>query len=327
MGKSFRWLRSHRRLALSLFLAAAFVLLNLLAYRQAYSMTHFAQGGARSRDLKDLSWWQKAAMLATGYRIPKPANDRTPGDLGLAFTTHRFPSTDGLTLEAWHIEHPESKGLVVLFHGYAACKAAMLREAQAFHELGYAMLLVDFRGSGGSNGQTTTIGVEEANDVACTLEYVRTKWPESPVILFGQSMGSAAILRALCVHNIQPKAVVFESPFDRLLSTVANRFTVRKLPAFPLARLMVFWGGLQHGFSGFAHNPVDYACAVECPTLLLHGEEDRLATKEEAEAVFANLAGEKQLAVFAGVGHQSYVSARPEQWKRTVAAFLSKYMD
>jgi uncharacterized protein len=34
------------------------------------------------------------------------------------------------------------------------------------------------------------------------------------------------------------------------------------IPPFPLAELIIFWGGVQHGFNAFAHNPVTYAAQV-----------------------------------------------------------------
>src|SRR5262249_1798820 len=98
--------------------------------------------------------------------------------------------------------------------------------------LGYSTFLVDFRGSGGSGGNVTTIGVSEAEDVASAWEYARKLTPGQPVVLFGQSMGAAAVLRALSLRTAEPAAVVLECPFDRLLSTVENRFTSMGLPAF-----------------------------------------------------------------------------------------------
>jgi hypothetical protein len=61
-------------------------------------------------------------------------------------------------------------------------------------------------------------------------------------------MGSAAILRAVALRGISPAALVLECPFDRLLSSVENRFAIMGLPPVPVARLLVFWGGIQHGF-------------------------------------------------------------------------------
>lgn len=322
MKKRFRWFRTHRKSTLLILLVLGLLLFNLVVFIHAWAQTHYVQGGTRTQSPLSLSVWQKAKVLVTGVRVPRPVNETDPGHWGLDFTTHRSQARDGSSLEAWHVSHPRSRGLVLLFHGYAASKDKLLPEARAFHDLGLAVFLVDFRGSGGSSGCETTIGVEEANDVAEALRFAQDRWPNQPLILFGQSMGAAAILRALALDGFQPQAIVLESPFDRLLSTVKNRFSAMGLPAFPAAHLLVFWGGVQQGNNGFRHNPVDYAAKVHCPALLLHGEVDPWVTLEEADSLFQNLGGPKRFEVFPGLGHEPFVTAQPESWKRLVSQFL-----
>jgi alpha-beta hydrolase superfamily lysophospholipase len=318
------WLRSHRKLVVGLVLAAVVIFPNALAFLHARALMHFTPGGTRTRRPEALSILEKAGVVLTGVRIPRPENDGNPGRYGLLFEVHRFPGGDGVELEAWYVPVPgRPRGLVLMFHGYAACKSSLLAEASAFHELGYATFLVDFRGGGGSSGMETSIGVHEADDVAGAWDYARTRWPNQPLILYGQSMGSAAILRAVAVRGIGPRALVLECPFDRLLSTVENRFSAMGLPSFPGAGLLVFWGGVQQGFNGFKHNPADYAREVEIPTLLLHGATDPRVTLAQAEAVFANLQGPKRFELFPDTGHEPYIARGREQWRRAVAGFLA----
>jgi alpha-beta hydrolase superfamily lysophospholipase len=320
----FRWLRKHYKLTGAMLLLVAFGLLNLLAYGHARAMTHFEVGGRRTGKPETLSLLQKVRVLFTGVRVTRPSNLRTPGDLGLAFQTHHIDSSKGQQLEAWYVPRLNSKRLVFLFHGYAVCKDRLLEEARVFHTLGYAALLVDFRGCGGSTGDYTTVGVEEADDVASVWAYARTHWPDQKIILYGRSMGSVAILRAVALEQVQPLAALLECPFDRLLSTVAKRFHAMGLPSFPGARLLVFWGGVQLGFDGFQHNPVDYARSVHCPVLVLHGDSDPRVTPEEVQEIFENLQGDKHFELLAGVGHESYVQSQPERWRAVVGAFLER---
>jgi alpha-beta hydrolase superfamily lysophospholipase len=189
--------------------------------------------------------------------------------------------------------------------------------------MGYACFLVDFPGSGGSAGRATTIGYREADDVARAADYVRGRWPGRRLLLYGQSMGSAAILRALAVHKVAAGAAVLECPFDRLLSTVKARFAVLGVPAFPYAQLLVLWGGWQLGFNGFRHNPVDYARGVTCPVLLLHGTNDPRVTRAQVESIYRNLRGDRRIHYFDGLEHESYVLHRPQEWKECVGGFLS----
>jgi pimeloyl-ACP methyl ester carboxylesterase len=109
-----------------------------------------------------------------------------------------------------------------------------------------------------------------------------------------------------------------------LTSTAANRFASMGLPAFPAVHLLIFWGGVQEGFNGFRHNPVEYARDVPCPVLLLHGAKDTRVTREQAESIFRNFPGEKEFVVFPNAGHESYLGAAPAKWTESVSRFLER---
>ncbi|MEL7246147.1 MAG: alpha/beta hydrolase, partial [Cyanobacteria bacterium J06573_2] len=87
-------------------------------------------------------------------------------------------------------------------------------------------------------------------------------------------------------------------------------------------QLMVFWGGVQHGFNGFTHNPVIYAKSVECPTLILQGKLDKWTTLEEINEILQNLQGSKELVIFPDAGHDLLVTVDKQLWKRSVEKFL-----
>jgi alpha-beta hydrolase superfamily lysophospholipase len=325
LRKGCRWMKAHPRRSALLCLLAAFALLNILAYAHAHSMTHYSFSSVRTGRPESLSALEKVQALCFGVSVPRPAagND-TPDLIGLPYTSHRLVPAQGVALDAWHIPHPSPHGHVVLFHGYGACKAALLPEAKELHALGYATFLVDFRGSGGSSERLTTIGMLEADDVACACDYVTRQWQPQRLLLYGRSMGSAAILRALAADRIRPQALLLECPFDTLLNTVVNRFDTMGVPSFPAAHLLVFWGGAQHGCNGFSHNPVEYALQVKCPVLVLQGEHDLSATRAQAERVFNALPGPREMEVFPEAGHESYLLCAPERWRRAVSQFLMR---
>jgi alpha-beta hydrolase superfamily lysophospholipase len=322
LRRSLAWARARRWRAAGLLLLAAAVGVNALAYRHARAMTHFGPAGERTPLPEDLTGWRKVQVLVNGVTCPRPANTVAVEQLGPDATAHHFPSTCGIELEAWHLPPAgPSRGTVILFPGYTACKSRLLPEAQAFRAMGFAALLVDFRGCGGSTGDDTTVGLAEADDVASAFRYARAHWP-GPLVLYGRSMGSVAILRAARVHGIEPSAVVMECPFDTLAHTVANRFAAMHLPSLPLSQLLVFWGGWQHGYNAFGHDARDYAKAVHCPTLQLHGELDGRVTVAQARAVYENLAGPRQFELFEGTGHEACSSHDPERWRRVVTRFM-----
>lgn len=318
------WVRRRPKRSLAIVVIAMFVCLNILAYMHAHAMTHFVAGAERTPSPEQLSVVGKVQVLLGGVRVARPENARTPTEVGLPYTAHTFNSNDGTKLEAWYLPADDARGICLLFHGYAECKAGLMAEAREFHELGLDVLLVDFRGSGGSAGDVTTIGFREADDVAAAVEYTRDNISVGPMLLFGRSMGAAAILRAIDLYDFSPTGIIIESPFDRLLSTVENRFTAMGVPSFPCAELLVFWGGVQQGYSGFTHNPVDFSRSVHCRSLVINGGRDPRATPDQVQAVFESLAGPKDLMTFERLGHESYFAAAPGRWRDGISGFVDQ---
>jgi pimeloyl-ACP methyl ester carboxylesterase len=315
---SFTWRRTRTPFLVALLAA---VLLNALAYLQVHRMTHFASGGARTKGPEEITGISRALILVTGVTVPRPRDDVTPSAAGLLFRTERIPLGREDSLEAWTIPADEPRGTVVLFHGYAASKSSLLNEARAFHEMGWKTVLVDFRGSGGSSGNDTTIGIREAEDVEAAARFARESG-NGPLVLYGKSLGAVSILRAVAVRNVSASALVLESPFNRLVDTVGNRFRSMGIPAFPLAHLLVFWGSLQSGSSGFRHNPENYARSVRCPVLLFSGGRDKRVTREQAESLFSSLGGLKEFAFFEDAGHLSFLAQYPMEWRDRVRHLL-----
>jgi uncharacterized protein len=280
---------------------------NILAYVGAYSLTHFSPG-------------------SFGGGLIRPSSTMLPSDIGLVqYVTHRIPIGRDEWVETWLIPVAnDSKGTVILFPGNGGSKSKqLLSPARVFHSLGYDTVLVDFRGVGGSSGNTTTLGMREAEDVALSVSYAQTAQLKHPVILYGISMGTSAILKAVAEKKVDPDAIVLELPFEKLVDAVGSRVRATSLPAFPLTELIVFWGSVQHGFNGFNHNPVDYASQVKCPTLIFHGKLDRWTATAQIERIFKNLRGTKQLSIFPNAGHDLLVTVDRSRWEREISKFLN----
>lgn len=172
-----------------------------------------------------------------------------------------------------------------MFPGKGSSKQQLLAPAQALHRLGYQTVLLDYRGVGGSSGQTSTIGIQEAKEVAQVWQQLQAEAP-GPLVLYGVSMGTAAIRRAIAQEGVAPAGIILELPFTSLVQASSTRLAPFKIPAFPLAQLMTFGGGVQHGFNGFSHNPGQDAQALACPTLVLQGASKGLRIPGFAQAIW-----------------------------------------
>jgi pimeloyl-ACP methyl ester carboxylesterase len=296
-----------------------FVSMNIIAYFHAYKFTHFSESNAeKTKNPKELGVLNKVKTLLFGINNPKPINKTSPNR---PFETLYLQSSK--KIEGWHIKVDSSKGTVLIFHGFSGNKSLMLDKSDEFNKLGYSTLLVDFVGTGGSEGNETTIGYKEAQDVKICIDYLK-QTNEKNIILFGTSMGAAAILRAAEQFNINPTSAILECPFGSMYKTTCARFKQMNVPCFPMAGLLVFWGGVQNGFCAFAHNPENYAKKVSFPTLLLYGEKDAEVSRAEIDNIFANINTTKHLHTFVDAGHENYLKRYKDDWIKGVSLFLNE---
>ncbi|MEM6445140.1 MAG: alpha/beta hydrolase [Cyanobacteria bacterium P01_D01_bin.123] len=289
-------------------LAIAFLVVNGLFYVAAYQMTHVREPGQR------------------GFGIPKPQNHQTPGDRGLAYSTHRIEIDESSWLEMWRMPswQAPSRGIALLFPGNLGTKSSQLiGPAQSFAALGYEPWLIDFQGAGGSSGNSITIGMREARDVVAAFEHAREPYPNSPIVIYGVSMGSAAVLRAISKYGIEPQAIVLELPFTNLVDAVKSRIRQQNLPPSPAAELLVLWGGIQHGFNGFGHRPQHFARDVNCPALLIHGQQDKWMSVAEIERIFQNLPESSKLVLSPQAGHHQLIGVDRPLWDASLTQFLN----
>lgn len=298
---------------------AGVVLVNAVAFFHAYKFTHFTGDVVKKvkKNESDLSFLDKLNALVFGVNIPKPQNLTYPAQ---PFETVKLNSNK--EIECWSIKTDSAKGTVILFHGYGGVKGRMLDKSDEFLRMGYNTLLVDFMGSGGSEGCQSTIGFKESEQVKTCFEYVRQTGEEN-ILLFGTSMGAAAVLKSLHDFDINPAGIIIECPFGTMYETTCARFSNMGVPPFPMADVLLFWGSVQNGFWAFSHNPAEYAKSVKCPALLLYGEKDDKVSRAETDRIFQNLGERKLLKTYPEAGHENYLLRYGEEWKKDVQEFLN----
>ena len=312
------WRDSLKKTTRSLLLILLFLFLglNIIAALHAYKFTHFKKSGVRTERI-NLTTVKKIELLFTGVDNPRPVYSILP--------SHRYKTiiiNSNVKVECWYIATDKTaKGTVLLFHGYTSNKSALLERSEPFLRNSYNCLLVDFMGSGGSGGNSTTIGYKEAQEVKDCYDYVKGLYPGN-IYLYGSSMGAVAIMKAINDYKLQPGGIIIECPFGTMYETVCARFNMLHVPTFPMAGILVFWGGIENGFPGFSFKPVDYAKKINCPALLQYGEKDDRVTRKEIDAIFSNLPGNKRLITYPIAGHDDYLKKYKKEWDVNVTEFL-----
>jgi len=111
----------------------------------------------------------------------------------------QFPAVDGTRLSGWLIEGAGARPPVVLCHDLGATRASLLNLGIALHDRGFTVLIPDFRGHGASEGDASTLGLDEKRDVLGALDFLidRQGRPLDRAGIYGVGMGAhAAVLAA-----------------------------------------------------------------------------------------------------------------------------------
>ena len=302
-----------------------FVLLNIMSAFQAYKLTHFYAGIEKPKKPDEMNAAEKAGAVFFGVKYPK---SKIVDSLLVPHETVWFKTEDSLKLEAWYLNSQfddtikPNIGTIIMFHGHAGSRSGVIKEAEAFYNIGYNVLMVDFRAHGSSDGTVCTIGFTEDRDVKAAYNYIKANG-EKNIILYGISMGASTVMKAISDYDLKPSKIILEMPFGSLLDATKGRLRMMHLPQQPLASLLTFWGGAEQGFWAFNFNPWDYATKINCPVLLQWGVNDPRVSEEETNHIFKNLSSHnKMLVKYVNSGHESLCKKETAKWMRTVTDFL-----
>ena len=299
--------------------------MNISAIFHAYKFTHFEESESdKTLKLSELSFSGRLKTLFFGVNIPRPENRRFP--VSDDIETVIISGTEGEKLEAWWDKQDDPKGTIVLFHGFSSEKSDMIDNAQFYSDLGYNTLNVDFLGSGGSTGNRTTIGFDEAEQVKWAVDFLENKGVKN-IYLMGISMGAVAVMKSLVDYRLDVKGLILECPFGTLRKTVFSRFNSMGAPAYPMADLLVFWGGAINGFWGHGFSPEDIAKDIKLPTLLIYGMNDEKVSLKETNIIYDNLNGNKTLVKLPNSGHGGYIDSDGAAYSTSRINFLESIND
>ena len=229
---------------------------------------------------------------------------RTPADEGLVYQDAPLVTRDGLHLAAWFVSGTRPDA-VILIHGIGSNRADMLPLARDLRGRGYNVLLLELRAHGQSEGDVSTLGVREVEDVRAAVTYLEHAPGVDPghINVLGISLGSAvAIMGTAAVPEVH--SVVADSVFASARWLVHHQLnTLATVPDwFGPALLTV--GGWAAGISPDDVSPVAAAAHLgQRPLLVIQGEKDELFAPENARLVVAAASGPAELWMEPEAGH------------------------
>jgi alpha-beta hydrolase superfamily lysophospholipase len=301
-------------------LIAQLILINISAAFHAYRFTHYYNDdNVRNQKSSQGKFFLRTWRLMTGKKLARSLIQYYPGT---PYDTIQLTTAKGSKLEAWYMKADSAKGTVILFHGLNSNKGNVLGEAYEFVSLGYNAMLVDIRAHGNSEGITNSIGYKESEEVKLAYDHI-SKRGEKNIVLWGMSLGSVIISKAIWQYDLKPQKVILEMPFNRLQDHIEARARISGFPGEPFGFFVTFWAGLELGYWGYGHNTTKYVQKIDCPVLLQWGNADEYVMKNETDKIFKAIgSSKKQLITYEGVGHAPLLASNESLWQRSVSEFL-----
>lgn len=237
---------------------------------------------------------------------------------------------DGVELRAYLVrprEEAKPRAVAVLVHGLFRGGLEIEPVGAMFRDLGAAVLLLELRNHGRSDTAVSTFGATERLDVLAAAEFARTEpgLAESPLVVFGVSLGSAAVALATPQIAPPPSAVVLDSPMASL-ENAADRLLSERIGVPAPFRV-----GLKSALEvvgGFRFESVVPAAAIarldpSVRLLVIGGEEDELMPPGDVRAMFdASPAREKSMWIVPGAGHGKSWKVAPDEYRARLAALI-----
>lgn len=239
---------------------------------------------------------------------------------GVAGERLSLKASDGVKIQAWWFRHPgPGEGVrespqgpalmpppaVLLLHGNAGDISHRTPLAEGLLREGVSVLLLEYRGYGGSDGQPSEEGFHR--DALAGMDFLEGQvgGPEG-IVVFGRSMGGG-VAAALAAAR-PPGGLILESAFTSLEAMARTLYPF--LPRFLFRRLKGRFDTLEK------------ISAVQAPVFVVHGTRDEIVPFRMGEALFAQASTPKGFYEVKGAGHNDVFWVGGREYFQILARFV-----
>ena len=264
-----------------------------------------------------------AVPFAIGWVLAAPVQisvGKAPSDLGAE--TVEFESDSGAIVKGWWCPTVNSRGVVLLLPGIRANRLSMVDRARFLRRSDYSILLIDFQATGETKGDHITFGWKESRDALAAVDFIHHVDPSARIAIIGSSLGGVATL--LATPPLKVDALVLEAVYPTIEIATRNRME-NYLGAFGRMLTPLLLGQLQLrlGVSASQLHPIDHIAEVDCPVLIMSGENDRNTRPADTQKLFERARFAKQLWFVPSAGHVDLHQAAPHEYETRILAFLA----
>jgi alpha-beta hydrolase superfamily lysophospholipase len=241
----------------------------------------------------------------------------TPASYGLEFEEVWLTvagDSDGARerVHGWWIPGPDATAPTLLYlHGARRNLSDNLFRIQRLHRMGFAVLAIDYRGFGRSDGELPS-EAQAYEDAQVAWRHLRLLEPDARRrFVYGHSLGGAVAIE-LATRNDDVAGLIVESTFTSM-ADMAEKMGYGNLPLGLV---------LTQRFDSLAKVP-----AVKAPVLFVHGTSDRFVPAEMSERLYAAAPEPKRLLLVDGGNHSNTSYVAYERYLAAVRDLLALVRD
>ncbi|MCG6135642.1 MAG: lysophospholipase [Nostoc sp. LLA-1] len=206
-------------------------------------------------------------------------------------------------------QQPDAKVLLYL-HGNGINIGANISHAKRFHQLGFSVLLIDYRGYGRSEGMfPNEKRVYEDAVVAWNYLTQEKQILPSRIFLYGHSLGGAIAID-LAVKHPEAAGLIVESSFTSIRDIVAYRNLFR---IFPVNLL------LNQRFESIKKVPL-----LKMPALFIHGTADTTVPSFMSQQLYSAAPEPKKLFLVPAADHNDTAVVAGVEYLQWVKSFVQQ---
>lgn len=258
-----------------------------------------------------LLWLRQGQMIF----FPSPALSTTPANLQIDYEDVWLPVSVGVDrverLHGWWIPAPStaSRKMLLFLHGNSINMGINVDRLARFHQLGFSVLSIDYRGFGCSDGgfPTESTVYRDAQTAWNYLVGDRGVLPEE-IVIYGYSLGGAIAIELAKGQQIKPAGLIIEGSFTSMRDMVDYRHP--RLNIFPIDLL------LRQKFDSLSK-----LRALSIPLLFIHGLDDDDVPAYMSQQLFDAASEPKQLLMVPGAGHENVGSVNNEDYLQAIRQF------
>lgn len=245
--------------------------------------------------------------------LPEKALQTTPDRDGMRYQEVRIQSGKGAEqgeLFGWWIPGASKSALALLYlHGNSRNVSLNVEHAARLHSMGYALLLVDYRGYGkSSGGEPDEKKIYEDAEAAWNYLVGQLRQPPQRTFIYGHSLGGAVAID-LAVRHPEAAGLITESTFTSMAD-----MGKRDYPYLPVDLL------LNQRFDS-----IDKVGKLKIPVLFIHGTWDSKAPWQMSRQLFDAAPQPKVLKLIQGGEHSNSGGIASVEYKEAVTAFVQQY--